>query len=106
MEGAREEWKKAQKKEVKKKISEMINKIIPIRIPLYTYLEWEPENEASRAMSRHHAYKQKKMGGIVKRGEEGVEILCIQGVIIIKLLKILIEINKGQGLAVTKCQGW
>lgn len=34
IDGAREEWKYAQKKEIKKKISEIINKIIPNRNPL------------------------------------------------------------------------
>lgn len=38
IEGAREEWKKAQKKEIKKKISEMIKRIIPMHIPLETNL--------------------------------------------------------------------
>lgn len=33
VEGAREEWKYAQKNEIKKKISEIINKIIPKRNP-------------------------------------------------------------------------
>lgn len=34
IDGAKDEWKYAQKKEKKNKISEIINKIIPKRIPL------------------------------------------------------------------------
>jgi hypothetical protein len=42
IDGAREEWKYAQKNEMKKKISEIINKIIPNRRPLYTDNVWDP----------------------------------------------------------------
>jgi hypothetical protein len=54
MEGARLEWKKAQKKETKKRISEVINRIIPRRILASTSRGWWPWRVASREMSRHH----------------------------------------------------
>lgn len=41
-EGARDEWKYAQKNEIKKKISEIIKRIIPNRSPIYTDNVWEP----------------------------------------------------------------
>lgn len=65
--GDREAWKKAQKKEMKNMISEVINKIIPSRIPLWTGIEWDPENVASRTISRHHIYIQVRVGGIVNK---------------------------------------
>lgn len=102
--GERDEWKYIQKNEIKKNTSEMIKRIIPIRILLRTYSEWDPENVASRVTSFHHKYMHINVGGIVMRGLD--PILCIHNVDEAILLKILSEIKRGQGLAVTIWKGW
>ena len=52
--GARLEWKKAQKKEKKKATSEIINISIPALRPVVTKEVWCPNEVPSRDMSRHH----------------------------------------------------
>ena len=53
IEGAKLEWKKAQKKAKKNIISETINKIIPYLKPVCTALVWWPSKVASRITSLH-----------------------------------------------------
>lgn len=53
IEGAKLEWKNAQKKAKKNIISEAINKIKPIFKPRWTILEWKPKKVDSLITSRH-----------------------------------------------------
>ena len=52
--GAKLEWKNAQKKAKKNITSDTINKIIPYLMPVCTALVWCPSKVASLITSRHH----------------------------------------------------
>lgn len=103
--GERLLWKKAQKNETKKKISDKINKTIPIFNPFNTQCVWNPWNEPSREISRHHWNEEMV---IIKTANK---IKCT-----LKFWKYLtkpkvkdkaeIELVIGHGLFSTKWNGW
>lgn len=103
--GDRDIWKNLQKNEKKKKISEIINKIIPNRIKFETFIVCIPWKVLSRITSRHHwiIFNNKEIRPIKNNF-----ILNSWNHLIAPINKIikLNEVNKGQGLTVTKWKGW
>lgn len=98
-------WKNAQKNDKKKKISEIINNNIPIFINFDTNLVWYPWKVLSRVISRHHCIKHRRVinnPSINKFMENSWNHLIAP----VRKIINLIEVNKGQGLTVTKWYGW
>jgi len=95
--GAKELWKKLQKNLIKKKISDTINKIIPHRSPEITIEEWNPWNELSREISRHHCLEIRITNIRAKKSI----FFSFKVIITIKLINkfnIFIPIRMGHGL--------
>lgn len=105
-EGAKEEWKYAQKNDKKKKISEIMKRIMPKRILMYTKNVWKPWNVDSRITSRHHWILINIVHKKLKVTHEKSSHSLNQFTVEIKRFISSKEINKGQGLWVTKWKGW